>query len=114
MPPLLEPTLRKQEVEGLKRDIPRYYGHMTSSAEAKWKAVIEDPNSLLLNPVSSTWPIDNLVSAQRTAAGDPLLNVVPLEVERMREREKTPLNEVALPLTEVALLCLKLLYLVLF
>ena len=106
MPPLLEPTLRKQ-VEGLKRDIPRYYGHMTSSAEAKWKAIIEDPNSLLLNPVSSTWPIDNLVSAQRTAAGDPLLNAVPLEVQRMRGREEAPLNE-------VVLLCLKLLYLVLF
>ena len=103
MPALLEPTLRKQEVEGLKRDIPRFYGHMTSSAEAKWKAIIEDPNTLLLNPVSPSWPIDNLVSAQRTAAGDPLLNAVPLE----GGREEAPFNE-------VVLLCLKLLYLVLF
>ena len=95
VPPVLVPSLKQQDLVGLKRDIPCFFGHMTNAKEEWWRAMLEDTNRLIQNPVNPPWHLQCLLRAQHTNGGESdLENAVPAIVEQMREKEEAPLNEV--------------------
>ena len=92
----MEPTLAKQELLGLQRDIPLFFKHMSYPAQGTWRAILADPNNLLLKPHNPSWPLESILDAERPPGDDAEAadQNAALSIQRMREREEAPLNEV--------------------
>ena len=90
VPLLVEPTLAKQELLGLQRDIPLFFRHMSYPAQGTWRAILADPNNLLLKPHNPSWPLESILDAERPPVDD----AEALSIQRTRERYEAPLNEV--------------------
>lgn len=64
-PTLVESTLNKIDVEGLKRDINKFREHYSEQALSFWSDWLNNIDKLVTVPDTWEWPMDALVSAER-------------------------------------------------
>ena len=95
VPPLVAPTLLKQDVEGLKKDIPKFFGHMPSRQREFWEKIIQNPEDLMQQGSSEEWPLTNVKNPRRPGvAGKEFDDAIPQDISQLREKETAPLDEV--------------------
>ena len=46
-PPLVQPSLNRQDIEGIKRDMPKFFGHMKATQKEFWEKIISNPDDLI-------------------------------------------------------------------
>ena len=95
MPTLVEPSLTKQDIEGLKRDIPKFFSHMPPRQREFWEKILERPEDLMLQGSSANWPLDKLKSTRQEGTRDREANEeVSYDITKLRAKEAAPLSEV--------------------
>ena len=88
-------TFLKQDVEGLKKDIPKFFGHMPSRQREFWENILQNPENLMQKGSSEQWPLNNVKSPRRPGvAGKELDDTIPEDISQLREKETAPLDEV--------------------
>ena len=93
---MVEPTLSKQDIEGLKRDIPKFFSHMASRQREFWDKILKNSEDLMLQGSSLDWPLDKLKNPRRpSVAGKETDNQIPEDISQLREKETAPLEEVS-------------------
>lgn len=60
VPPSVASTFLKQDVEGLKKDIPKFFGHMPSRRQEFWEKILQNPENLMQRGSSEQWPLTNV------------------------------------------------------
>ena len=95
VPPLVLPTLLKQDVEGLKKDIPKFFGHMPSRQQEFWERILQNPEDLIQQGSSENWTLPNLKNPRRPGvARNESDDKIPDDISQLREKETAPLEEV--------------------
>ena len=93
-PELVEPSLSKQDIDGLKKDIPKFFGHMPPRQRVFW----DNAEKLLLQASAMNWPLINLINPRRpntTGAAAEASEQIPDDIAQLREKETAPLEEVS-------------------
>ena len=91
----MAPTLLKQDVEGLKKDIPKFFGHMPSRQREFWEKILQNPDDLMQQGSSQHWPLPNVKNPRRPGvAGKEFDDKIPEDISQLREKETAPLDEV--------------------
>ena len=91
----MEPSLSKQDIEGLKRDIPKFFGHMPSRQREFWETTLEKSEDLMLQGSTTNWALDKLKNPRRPGiAGRAAIEEIPADISQLREKETAPLEGV--------------------
>jgi len=51
------PTLSKQDIEGLKKHIPKFFSHTPSSQQEFWETILQNPEDLMQQGSSPYSPL---------------------------------------------------------
>jgi len=61
-PELVEPSLSKQDIDRLQKDMLNFFGHMTPCQGGFWDKVPENAEDLLLKGSAKNWPLKYLTN----------------------------------------------------
>ena len=92
-PALVQPTLDKIDVEGLRRDISKFRQHYPEQAANSWQNWLDRVHDLVELPDEWEWPVDKLSDADhvRPTAAD---TTAPEHLTQLRNKELQQTREV--------------------
>lgn len=86
--------MRAIDIEGMRKDIPKFYNFMPPSAVDQWKERLQHLEGWLLRvPEQPYWPLEDLVQATRPVL--PVSNEETMaSLQTLRDKELAPIREV--------------------
>ena len=93
-PPLVQPSLNRQDIEGIKRDMPKFFGHMKATQKEFWEKIISNPDDLISSGSSANWPLERLRNPRRPRSSLEAESAIPNEIRELREKETASLAQV--------------------